>query len=93
MGPRGPVTSAVVHKKINTVIDRIAGARPQKLERLPYPDGLCEEAFAPDDGMCVPWQMVEVLAPDCELGDIQNQMDDIHLKIYPDRKDQGARRE
>ena len=44
MMPRGPVTSAVVHKKITTVIDRVAGACPQRLEWLPYPDGLCKEA-------------------------------------------------
>ena len=45
MGSRGPVTSAVVPKKITTVIDRVTDAQPQQLEWLPYPDGLCSEAF------------------------------------------------
>ena len=85
MMPRGPVTSTVVHKKIPTVIDRIAGACPQKLEWLPYPDGLCKEAFNNvDDKCCVVRQMVEALEG-YELAEIMDNMDDIQEKVYPEK--------
>ncbi len=60
-GPRGPVVSAVIQQPLQTVIDRPAGARPMHLQWLPCPEFLCKGAFAPDDGMCVPRQMCEVL--------------------------------
>ena len=81
VGPRGPVSSALIQKPLNSIIDRVAGAFPQRLEFLPYPEGLCNEAFAPDDGMCVPRQMVEVL-DGYELAEIQDNFDDIQTKIY-----------
>ena len=52
MRVRGPVTSTIVHKNITTVPDRTAGAYQQKLEWLPYPDGLCNDAFNDVDSKC-----------------------------------------
>ena len=86
VGPRGPVSSAIIQKPLATVIDRAAGAHPQKLEWLPYPGGLCKEAFNDiDDKCCVVRQMVETL-DGYELAEIQDQMDDIQNKIYDKKK-------
>ena len=69
------------------MIDRVAGACPQRLEWLPYPDGLCKEAFNDlDNKCCVVRQMVEALAPDFELAEIQDHIDEIHEKVYPHKK-------
>ena len=83
IGPRGPVSSAVIQKPLTTIIDRAAGVHPQRLEWLPYPEGLCKEAFNDiDDKCCVPRQMVEVLAPYYELAELQDNFDDIQTKLY-----------
>lgn len=82
MSARGPISSAVLHRKIATVIDRIAAAHPQKLEWLPYPEGLCKEAFNDiDDKCCVVRQMVEAL-DGYELAEVRDQVDDIEQIVY-----------
>ena len=54
------------------------------MDWLPAPEGLCKEAFAPDDHMCVPRQLVEVLAPAYELAEIQDAFDELQSRLYPD---------
>ncbi len=86
VGPRGPVSSAIIQKPLASIIDRAAGAFPQRLEFLPYPEGLCRQAFNnKDDKCCVPRQMVEAL-DGYELAEIQDNFDDIQTKVYPDKK-------
>ncbi len=81
VGPRGPVSSAIIQKPLETVLDRAAGVHPQRLEWLPFPEGLCREAFNDiDDKCCVPRQMVEVLTPYYELAELQDNFDDIQTK-------------
>ncbi len=82
MGPRGPITSAVIQQPLSQVIDRPAGVCPMHLEWLPFPEYICKEAFAPDDGMCVPRQMEEAL-DGYELAEIQDNMDEIQKDVYP----------
>ena len=55
------------------------------LEWLPYPEHICKEAYADDDGMCVPRQMVEAL-DGYELAEIQDHMDDVQKSVYPDAR-------
>ena len=86
VGPRGPVTSAVIQKPLVSVIDRPAGMHPMHLEWLPFPDDICKEAYNEIiDNMCVVRQMVEALEG-YELAEIQDQMDDVQKLCYRNPK-------
>ena len=86
IGPRGPVTSAVIQQPLVSVVDRPAGMHPMHLEWLPFPNDICKEAFNKImDNMCVVRQMVEALKG-YELAEIQDQMDDVQNVCNPSPK-------
>lgn len=62
------------------ILERRVGAKPS-LSQLPFPEGLCAEAFEEhDDMLCCPRQIAAVLKRD--LGEVCSLMDDAERALY-----------
>ena len=73
-------TARVETRLEEDVLERRVGAKPS-LSQLPYPEGLCVEAFEDHpDMLCCPRQIAAVLKRD--LGEVCSRMDDVEHALY-----------
>ena len=73
-------TARVETRLEEEVLERRVGAKPS-LSQLPFPEGLCAEAFEDHpDMLCCPRQIAAVLRRD--LGEVCSQLDDAEQELY-----------